>query len=59
MDKRLIQGQLMNEHRMILNEISDIRANSSESTIKEDNKKIKQLELKLKVVAEKLYYLYK
>lgn len=59
MDKRLIQGQLMNEHRMILNEISDIRANSSESTIKEDSKKIKQLELKLKVIAEKLYHLYK
>lgn len=59
MDKRVIQGQLMNEHRKILNEISDIRANSSERTIEEDKLKIKQLEMKLKIVAGKLYHLYK
>jgi hypothetical protein len=58
MDKRLIQGQLMNEHRMILNEISDIRSNT-ESTAENDKLKIKQLEIRLKVIAEKLYHLYK
>jgi len=29
-DKRIIHGQLMNEHRKLANEIADIKANSYE-----------------------------
>jgi hypothetical protein len=57
-DKRILQGKLMNTHRNILNQISDIRANSSEQTITEDKKRIQDLEKQLKLVAESLYRLY-
>ena len=56
-DKRIIHGQLMNEHRRLGNEIADIKANSFE--LKEDEKKqIATLENQLKFIAEKLYRLY-
>lgn len=57
MDKKELQGRLMNEHRLILNQISDIKANNFELT-KENKKEIAELEKKLKIVAYKLYTLY-
>ena len=57
MDKRIIQGQLMNEHRLISNEIADIKASSFELN-KEQKEKVQQLEGRLKDVANKLYTLY-
>lgn len=57
MDKRMIQGQLMNEHRLISNEIADIKASSFELS-KEQKQKISELEMRLKMIAQKLYKLY-
>lgn len=57
MDKRIIQGQLMNEHRLISNEIADIKASSFELT-KEQKQRISELEFRLKMIAQKLYKLY-
>jgi hypothetical protein len=57
MDKKELQGRLMNEHRMITNQISDIKANNFELT-QENKKEIAELERKLKIVAQKLYTLY-
>jgi len=57
MDKKELQGRLMNEHRMITNQISDIKANNFELT-QENKKEIAELERKLKIVAYKLYTLY-
>jgi len=57
MDKRIIQGQLMNEHRNISNEIADIKASSFELT-KEQKQRISELEMRLKIIAQKLYRLY-
>ena len=57
MDKRIIHGQLMNEHRLISNEIADIKASSFELN-KEQKEKVQQLEERLKYIANKLYTLY-
>ena len=57
MDKRIIQGQLMNEHRLISNEIADIKAASFELT-KEQKQRISELEMRLKIIAQQLYNLY-
>ena len=57
MDKRMIQGQLMNEHRLISNEIADIKAASFELT-KEQKQRISELEMRLKMIAQQLYNLY-
>ena len=57
MDKRIIHGQLMNEHRLISNEIADIKASSFELN-KEQKEKVQQLEGLLKDIANKLYTLY-
>lgn len=57
MDKRMIQGQLMNEHRLISNEIADIKASSFELS-KEQKQRISELEIRLKMIAQKLYKLY-
>ena len=56
-DKRELQGKLMNTHRKILNEISEIKATNFELS-EEDRKKIEKLELQVKEVAQKLYVLY-
>ena len=37
-DKRIIHGQLMNEHRILANEIADIKANSYELNEEEKRK---------------------
>ena len=57
MDKKELQGRLMNEHRIILNKISDIKANNFELT-QENKKEIAELERKLKIVAHIFYTLY-
>ena len=41
-DKRIVQGKLMNTHRMVINEIADIKSKNIEPT-EEDQKKIKKL----------------
>jgi len=56
-DKRLLQGALMEQHRRIVNEIADIKAEKFELT-EEDKKKISKLEADLKLVAQRLYILY-
>jgi len=58
MDKKLLHGQLMNEHRLITNEISDIKAANFELT-KDQKERVSQLESRLKMIAHKLYHLYK
>ena len=58
MDKRIIHGQLMNEHRLISNEIADIKASNSELS-KEQKERIQKLEFLLKEISYKLYNLYK
>jgi hypothetical protein len=56
-DKRIMQGALMEQHRRIINEIADIKAENFELT--EDNKKrISKLENDLKLIAQRLYTLY-
>lgn len=57
MDKRILHGQLMNEHRLISNEIADIKSSSFELN-KEQKEKVQQLEGRLKDIANKLYNLY-
>lgn len=57
-EKKILQGKLMNTHRAILNQISDIRSNSNIKTVDEDKQKIKELEKQLKLIAESLYRLY-
>ena len=56
-DKRLLQGALMEQHRRIVNEIADIKAEKFELT-EEDKKQISKLENDLKLVAQRLYVLY-
>ena len=47
----------MNEHRLISNEIADIKAASFELT-KEQKQRISELEMRLKIIAQQLYNLY-
>ena len=56
-DKRIVQGKLMNTHRIVINEIADIKSKNIEPT-EEDQKKIKKLEGQLKLLADSLYRLY-
>ena len=56
-DNRQLQGALMEQHRRIINEIADIKAEKFELT-EEDKRKISKLENELKLVAQRLYVLY-
>ena len=56
-DGRILQGALMEQHRRIINEIADIKAEKFELTEK-DKQKISKLELQLKEIAQRLYVLY-
>jgi hypothetical protein len=56
-DGRILQGALMEQHRRIINEIADIKADKFELT-EEDKQKISKLELQLKEIAQRLYVLY-
>jgi len=58
MDKRIRHEQLLNEHRMLINKISDIKSQSVELNPQQKNE-ISNLEKKVKLIAEKLYNLYK
>ena len=57
MDKRVIHGKLMNQHRLITNEISDIKASNYELT-NEQKEKINQLERELIMIMNQLRNLY-
>ncbi len=48
-DNRQLQGALMEQHRRIINEIADIKAEKFELT-EEDKRKISKLENDLKLV---------
>ena len=56
-DKRIMQGALMEQHRRIINEIADIKADKFELT-EDDKKRIGKLENDLKLIAQRLYTLY-
>ena len=56
-DNRQLQGAMMEQHRRIINEIADIKAEKFELT-EEDKRKISKLENDLKLVAQRLYVLY-
>ena len=56
-DKRIMQGALMEQHRRVINEIADIKANSFELN-NEEKQRISKLENDLKLIAQRLYTLY-
>jgi hypothetical protein len=58
MDIRVMHGKLMNEHRMISNEISDIKVSNYELT-KEQKERVDYLEKQLTMIAGRMYNLYK
>jgi hypothetical protein len=47
----------MEQHRRVINEIADIKAEKFELT-EEDKQKISKLEFQLKEIAQRLYVLY-
>ena len=57
-DKRIIHGQLMNEHRLISNEIADIKANSYELN-EEEKRKVAELQAKQLIILRRLENLFK
>ena len=52
-DKRILHGQLMNEHRRLSNEISDIKANSYELN-EEEKRKVEYLQRQQLLIMKKL-----
>jgi len=52
-DKRIIHGQLMNEHRLISNEIADIKANSYELN-EEEKRKVAKLQRRQLIIMKQL-----
>jgi len=52
-DKRIIHGQLMNEHRIIANEIADIKANSYELN-EEEKRKVAELQRRQLMIMKQL-----
>ena len=57
-DKRLIHGQLMNEHRRLANEIADIRANSYELN-EQEKRQVAELQRQQMLIMKKLENLLK
>lgn len=57
-DKRIIHGQLMNEHRKLANEIADIKANSYELN-EEEKRKVNDLQRRQMVIMKQLENLFK
>jgi hypothetical protein len=57
-DKRIIHGQLMNEHRRLANEISDIKANSYELN-EQEKKQVAELQRQQMLIMKKLENLLK
>jgi hypothetical protein len=57
-DKRIIHGQLMNEHRLISNEIADIKSNSYELN-EEEKRKVAELQRRQLIIMKQLENLLK
>lgn len=57
MDKRILHEKLLNEHRLITNQITDIKTANFEIT-PEVKKEIRNLEGKLILISKQLYNLY-
>ena len=57
-DKRIVHGQLMNEHRKLANEIADIKANSYELN-EEEKRKVNDLQRRQMVIMKQLENLFK
>jgi hypothetical protein len=57
-DKRIVHGQLMNEHRKLANEIADIKANSYELN-EEEKRKVADLQRRQMVIMKQLENLFK
>ena len=56
-DKRIMHGQLMNEHRLISNEIADIKASSYELS-PQQKERVSGLERQLMMIMNQLHQLY-
>ena len=52
-DKRIIHGQLMNEHRRLSNEIADIKANSYELN-EEEKRRVADLQRQQLMIMKRL-----
>ncbi len=52
-DKRIIHGQLMNEHRRLGNDIADIKANSYELN-EEEKRKVDELQRQQLMIMKRL-----
>jgi hypothetical protein len=57
MDKKVIHGKLMNQHRLISNEIADIKASSYELS-PQQKEKVSGLERQLMMIMSQLHQLY-
>ena len=57
-DKRIIHGQLMNEHRKLANEVADIKANSYELN-EEEKRKVADLQRRQMMIMKQLENLFK
>ena len=58
MDKKILHGQLMNQHRIISNEIADIKANSYELN-EEEKRKVAELQRQQLIIMKKLENLFR
>jgi hypothetical protein len=52
-DKRILHGQLMNEHRRLANEVADIKANSYELN-EEEKRKVADLQRQQLLIMKRL-----
>jgi hypothetical protein len=57
-DKRIIHGQLMNEHRKLANEIADIKANSYELN-EQETRQVAELQRRQLMIMKQLENLLK
>jgi hypothetical protein len=57
MDKKIIHGKLMNQHRLISNEIADIKASSYELS-PQQKERVSGLERQLMMIMNQLHQLY-
>ena len=57
-DKRIIHGQLMNEHRRLANEIADIKANSYELN-EQEKRQVAELQRRQLMIMKQLENLLK
>jgi len=57
-EKKIIHGQLMNEHRRLSNEIADIKANSYELN-QEEKRKVAELQARQLMIMRQLENLFK